>query len=113
MNDRRLSLRVLIAMIAVAAAGLLTRGTAAPTSDGRIIYSNNSTTPQSKPYAVSTNTFGANANPATTAGQSWFVNRTSPTRNESIAAYAAGTTLYVTRWDGSAWQPAFNVLVRT
>lgn len=109
MNDRRLSLRVLIAMIAVAVAGLLTRGTAAPTSDGRIAYSNNTTTPQSNPYAVSTNSFGASANPALTAGQSWFVIRASPTRSESIAAYVTGTTLYVTRWDGSAWQPAFNV----
>lgn len=110
MNDRKPTLTVATAIAVVVAAGLLTRGTAAPTSDGRIVYSNNTTTPQSKPYAVSTNSFGANANPATTAGQSWFVNRTSPTRNESIAAYAAGTTLYVTRWDGSAWQPAFNVV---
>ncbi|MHB0968494.1 MAG: hypothetical protein ACYC7A_08910 [Thermoanaerobaculia bacterium] len=109
MNDRKPSLNVTIAIIVVAAAGLLTHGIAAPISDGRVVYSNNTTTPQSRPYTVTTNSFGTNANPATTAGQSWFVVRACPTRNELIAAYAAGTTLYVTRWDGAAWQPAFNV----
>jgi hypothetical protein len=88
---------------------IATAVSAAPVNDGRIVYSNNTTTPQSRPYGALTSTFGANQNPATTAAQSWSVLRACPTRNEMIYAYAAGTTLYVTRWNGAAWQAAFNV----
>jgi len=86
---------------------------AAPTSNGRLVYSINTTTAQNRVYSVSTNTFGAQTATVTGAtNQSFFVNRASKTRTENIAGYVTtGGVLYIHRWNGTAWSAEWNVTV--
>jgi len=81
-------------------------------ADGRVVYSINSTTPQNRVYTSATNSFAAAAAlPDQGATQSWFQQKLSPTRIENLAGYVSGTTLYVLRWNGSAWSAEWNVNV--
>ncbi len=85
---------------------------AAPTANGRAVFSINSTTPQHSGYTASTNTFAAAAATQTGAGQTWIVDRAAPTRNEHLAGYVTtGGVLYVLRWNGTAWSAEWNVTV--
>lgn len=86
---------------------------AAPTANGRMVFSNNTTAPQSEAYTAATNTFGAPAATATgTNGQTFFVDRAAPTRNEHVAGYVTTSgQLYVLRWNGTAWSNEWNVAV--
>mgnify|MGYP002364431658 CR=1 FL=1 len=83
-------------------------------SDGSVVYSNNSTTPQYRAYAASANTFGAETATAAGAAQTWVVNRAAATRDEHIAGYVTtGGVLYILRWNGSTatWSNEWNVNV--
>ncbi len=82
------------------------------TTDGRIVFSNNSTTPQQSGYTASTNTFAAGA--ATVAGAipTFVVNKSGTTRNENIVGYVTtGGQLYVMRYNGSTWSNEWNIAV--
>jgi hypothetical protein len=89
------------------------RALAAPTANGRIVFSNNTTAPQTEAYTASTNTFGAAATTVTgTNGQTFFVDRAAPTRNEHVVGYMTTSgQLYVMRWNGTAWSNEWNVAV--
>lgn len=77
---------------------------AAPTANGRIVYSVNTTTPQHRAYTASTNSFSAAAATVAGAAPSWVVARAAPTRNEHIAGYVTtGGVLYIYRWNGASW----------
>lgn len=84
---------------------------AAPTANGRVVYGNGTTTPQSRAYtAGSPGTFAGAA--ATVAGAipSFVVDRAAPTRDEHLAGYVTtGGVLYVVRWNGTAWSAEWNV----
>jgi hypothetical protein len=86
---------------------------AAPTANGRVIYSNGTnTTPQSRAYTASSNTFGAAGATVAGAAQSSMVERACPTRNEHIAGYVTtGGVLYILRWNGTSWSGEWNVTV--
>ncbi|MBI4827084.1 MAG: CxxxxCH/CxxCH domain-containing protein [Nitrospirae bacterium] len=85
---------------------------AAPTADGRVVYSNTTTTPQSRSYAVSSNTFATAAAMQTGVAQTFMVDRAAPARNEHIAGYVTATgVLYIQRWNGTAWSAEWNVTV--
>ena len=77
---------------------------AAPTSNGRIFYSINTTAPQNRAYTASSNSFGAQTATQTGANPAFMVNKSAPTRNENIAGYVTtGGVLYIYRWNGTAW----------
>ena len=84
---------------------------AAPTQDGRILYSINSTTPQNRSYAVSNNTF--NTQTATLLGgtPTWMVMKAAPARDEMMAGYVSGATLYIYMWNGSTWAQQWTATV--
>lgn len=85
---------------------------AAPTANGRLVHSNNATTPLDKAYTVGTNIFAAGATMQTGAAQAHMVDRAAPTRYEHIAGYVTpGGVLYIQRWDGTAWSAEWNVTV--
>jgi predicted CxxxxCH...CXXCH cytochrome family protein len=98
-----------VAVLALAAPG---RAGAAPTSPGRVLYSNNSTTTQIRTYAAgSPGVFSAAAGTAAGVVPTFIVDRAAPTRNEHIAGYVSGTTLYVMRWNGTTWSNEWNIAV--
>jgi hypothetical protein len=85
---------------------------AAPTQNGRVIYSNNTTTPQNRSYSAAANSFSAGAAMNTAAAPTHMVDKASATRNEHIAGYVTtGGVLYVTKWDGSSWTAQWNFTV--
>jgi hypothetical protein len=78
---------------------------AAPTADGRMFNSINTTTPQYNNYSAAANAFAGQT--ATVAGAipTWIVMKAAPNRNEMIAGYVTTTgVLYIYRWDGSTWR---------
>ncbi len=83
---------------------------AAPTADGRIVYSNNTTTPQNRTYtAGAPGTFGSPTTTVAGAIPSFIVDRTAPTRNEHIAGYVTtGGVLYIYKFDGANWIEVTN-----
>ncbi len=106
--------KCLVALLVLAATLVFmqTQAIAAPTSDGKLVHSQNTTTPLQKNYAVSTNTFSAGNTMQTGAAQSFMVDRAAPTRNEHIAGYVTtGGVLYIQRWNGTAWSAEWNVTV--
>ncbi len=94
-------------------AGLLASALdAAPTANGRIVYSINTTTPQHRAYTASSNTFSAAAAMQLGVAQRWMVDRAAPARNEHLAGYVTTTgVLYIQRWNGTAWSAEWNVTV--
>ncbi len=100
-------------IVAIAVAVFVaTRVLSAPTSNGHLLFSNNTTTPQHRTYSAASNTFTAATNPPAGAGQTWMVLRSAPTRDEQLAGYVTtGGVLYVLRWNGSAWSAEWNVTV--
>lgn len=81
----------------------------APTANGRIVYSINTTAPQSRAYTASTNTFAAAAAMQTGVAQTFMVDRAAPTRNEHMAGYVTtGGVLYIFKWDGASWIEVTN-----
>ena len=75
--------KCLVALLVLAATlvFLKSQAIAAPTSDGKLVHSQNTTTPLQKNYAVSTNTFSAGNTMQTGAAQTFMVDRAAPTRN--------------------------------
>ena len=74
---------------------------------GQMVYNNNSTTPQSRTYTVSDNTFSAEA--ATVAGAipSWVKVVSGIARNEAVAGVlGTDNTLRIIYWNGSTWSSA-------
>jgi hypothetical protein len=85
---------------------------AAPTSNGRVVYSNNTTTPQNRSYTASSNAFAAAAATIAGAAQAWIVDRAAPTRNEHMAGYVTTSgQLYIIRFDGTTWTSQWNLSV--
>lgn len=85
---------------------------AAPTADGRMVYSINTTTPQHRAYTASSNTFGSQAAMQTGAGQAHMVDEACPKRDEHMAGYVTTAgVLYIQRWNGSSWSAEWNVTV--
>jgi len=84
-------------------------------SNGKILYNNNSTTPQFGIYTNSTNTFSAGTATLTNAVPTFMIDKASSLRNEHIAGYLStnGTdgVLYVMRWDGNVWTDEWNVSI--
>ena len=88
------------------------RAEAAPTANGMVVYSNNSTTPQYRSYTAASNTFGAQTATLVGAAQTFVVTKSATTRDEKMAGYVTtGGVLYIMRWDGSAWSNEWNVTV--
>ncbi len=87
---------------------------AAPTANGRIVYSINTTAPQHRAYTVSSNTFGAQTTMPTGAAQAFMVDRAAPTRNEHMAGYVTTAgVLYIFKWDGTSWIEVTNTAAPT
>jgi hypothetical protein len=89
---------------------------AAPTSNGRILYSDSTNTPRQRTYTASTNTFGAEtATLPAGAAQTWFVDRAAPTRNEHVAGCidpnGGVATLIIQRWNGTVWSAEWTATV--
>lgn len=92
-----------------------TMSESAPTANGRIVYSINTTIPQTRTYtAGSPGTFASAAATSGTAAQTWMVEKACPKRTEHIAGYIDGSgNLYIMRWNGTAWSNEWNVAVGT
>ena len=86
---------------------------AAPTANGRITYGIGTTTPQSRNYTASTNVFDAAAAATSNQIPTHVVEKACPTRAEHIAGYVniTNNTLYIMRWNGTAWSDEWNVSV--
>lgn len=92
--------------------GLLAATEAPAQSNGRIVYSNGTTTPQNRTYSGGTNGFSAAAATQAGAGQTFVVDRACPVRDEHLAGYVTtGGVLYILRWNGTAWSAEWNVTV--
>src|SRR3972149_1917240 len=88
------------------------RAEAAPTANGMVVYSNNSTTPQYRSYTAASNTFGAQTATLVGAAQTFVVTKSATTRDEKMAGYVTtGGVLYIMRWNGIAWSAEWNVTV--
>lgn len=86
------------------ALGTVDVGQALAANDGRVLYSNNTTTPQQRTYANGTNTFAAGSASIVGAIPTHMVQKTAPTRNERLVGYVTTTgVLYIYRWNGTAW----------
>lgn len=82
---------------------------AAPTADGRIFHSINSTTPQHRSYSASANSFGAQTPTILGVLPTWMVLKASPIRNEMIAGYVDSLgALRIYKWDGASWREETN-----
>ena len=94
----------LVALLAAGALSLAGPARAAPTANGRIVYSS-TTAPQDRTYTAGTpGTFAGAVAMPTGAAQTFMVDRAAPTRDEHIVGYVtAAGVLYIYRWDGASW----------
>jgi len=81
-------------------------------SDGMIVYGNTTTTPKYKTYNNTTNAFGIESSGPTGASGLTFTIRTSPIKQEAIAAYTTSSgVLRVMCFDGNNWSEDWTVTV--
>ncbi len=80
------------------------------TTNGRIMFSQNSATPLDWKYTASTNTFAAGATmTAGAAAPTWIVNRSSPARDEQMAGFVTTAgVLHIYKFDGTSWIEVTN-----
>lgn len=77
--------------------------------EARMFYNINTTTPQSRVYNVSANTFSAQAATVVGGTPKWVKVVAGTRRNEAVAAYSdtsATSTLRIMYWNGAAWSNA-------
>lgn len=81
--------------------------------DGLLVYSNGTTYPQWRSYSSTDNVFSAKSNmPSVVGSPRNFVIRTSPTKNEAIAALLSSNgNLYVNCFDGTSWTQDWTVTI--
>ncbi len=81
-------------------------------SDGMIVYGDTTTTPKYIIYDNTTDTFGVESSGPTGASGLTFTIRTSPTKQEAIAAYTTSAgVLRVMCFDGNRWSEDWTVTV--
>ncbi len=84
---------------------------AAAQGDGKIFYSiAANTTPRTREYVSSTNTFAAAASTVVGSTALWAINKASPTQDEYVAGYVNSSgTLQVMCFNGTTWTNEWSV----